>query len=122
MLRISIEGMASPLRPIETSLLIALCAGPGHGYELVGRIHDETGGRLEVLPGNLYVVIKRLRDRDWVAPCPPPDDETDPRRRYFRLTDAGRERLEVEIDTWDHQLRIARKRLAASSPLTENEA
>lgn len=113
--------MASPLRPVETSLLIALCAGPGHGYELVGRIREETGGRLEVLPGNLYVVIKRLRDRGWVAPCPPPDDETDPRRRYFRLTDAGRERLEVEIGSWERQLRIARERLAAPGSLAESE-
>ena len=55
--------MANPLRPIETSLLIALCAGPGHGYELVRRMHEETDGRLKVLPGNLYVVLKRLRER-----------------------------------------------------------
>ena len=114
--------MSTPLRPVETSLLIALCAGPGHGYELVRRMHDETAGRLNVLPGNLYVVLKRLTERGWVEPSPAPADETDPRRRYFQLTPAGRTRLEVEIDTWERQLEIARRRLGAAPDLTGTEA
>lgn len=114
--------MTAVLRPIETSLLIALCAGPGHGYELVARIREETGGRLEVLPGNLYVVLKRLRERGWVEPSEPPDDETDPRRRYFQITDPGRRRLSVEVDTWEQQVRIARGRLRPSADLSKDPA
>lgn len=121
MLMISIEGMATPLRPIETSLLIALCAGPGHGYELVGRIHEETGGRVDVLPGNLYVVLKRLRERGWVAPSPAPENETDPRRRYFEITAVGQKQLAQEIDACEQQLRIARERLATPTRASETE-
>lgn len=114
--------MPTLLRPIETSLLIALCAGPGHGYELVQRIHRETSGRLDVLPGNLYVVLKRLRNRGWVEPSPAPEDETDPRRRYFRITSTGRGRLETEVEVWDQQIRIARERLRPTSELAGGEA
>ncbi len=48
------------IRPVELHVLLALTAGPMHGYALVRRIEDDSEGRLRVLPGNLYTVIRRL--------------------------------------------------------------
>ncbi len=88
----------STLRPVEFHVLLALASGPAHGYGLVRRIADHSEGRLSILPGNLYTVIRRLvafglvRETDAAATPP----EEDSRRRYFELSSAGRARLSEE--------------------------
>jgi hypothetical protein len=74
------------LRPIELHVLLALIAGPLHGYALVRRIDEDSEGRVRLLPGNLYAVIRRLEAEGLVGESPrnPAPDE-DQRRRYYQL-------------------------------------
>ena len=84
-------------RPIELHVLLALTTGPTHGYALVRRIDENSEGRLRLLPGNLYSVIRRLEAEGWVRESstkPAPDE--DQRRRYYELTPAGRQVLSRE--------------------------
>src|SRR5438046_3136144 len=71
-----------------------LCHGDGasHGYAIVREIREATGGRVELLPGTLYATIKTLlADRLIQEVAPPKDaDSADARRRYYRVTKAGR--------------------------------
>ena len=85
------------LRPIELHVLLALTAGPMHGYGLVRRIDEDSDGRLRLLPGNLYTVIRRLEAEGLVCESrtkPTPHD--DQRRRYYQLTTEGRRVLSRE--------------------------
>lgn len=85
------------LRPIELHVLLALTAGPMHGYGLVRRIDEDSDGRLRLLPGNLYTVIRRLEAEGLVCESrtkPAPHD--DQRRRYYQLTTEGRRVLSRE--------------------------
>jgi DNA-binding PadR family transcriptional regulator len=73
-------------------ILLALGTQPRHGYAIMREIREATGGRVEILPGTLYATIKTLLADRLVREVPPPKDadSTDARRRYYRVTPAGR--------------------------------
>ena len=80
-----------PLKPVDLLLLLALAEVEQHGYGLVQAIAGQTEGMIELEPGNLYRIIKRLLADGLVAeserrPAPDLDDD---RRRYYRLTPLG---------------------------------
>jgi DNA-binding PadR family transcriptional regulator len=108
-----------PLRPVDFLLLLALVEEEQHGYGLARAIEDATDGLVQLEPGNLYRVIKRLVDDGLVAesskrPAPELDDE---RRRYYKLTAAGAKVAALEAQ----RLRtvLASKAARALKPLVE---
>lgn len=79
------------LRRTEMYVLVALAAGPLHGYGLVHRIEEDSEGQLRVLPGNLYTIIRRLETDGLIRESSTlPAADEDQRRRYFELTTKGR--------------------------------
>lgn len=80
-----------PLRPVEFLVLVSLADEELHGYGLTQAIADRTNGTVQLEPGNLYKVLKRLvadalitgTERRTAAEL---DNE---RRRYYRLTRLG---------------------------------
>jgi DNA-binding PadR family transcriptional regulator len=85
------------LRPIALHVLLALGAGPLHGYALVRRIEEDSDGRLRLLPGNLYSVIRRLESDGLVRESTQkPGADEDQRRHYYQLTAKGRRALAQE--------------------------
>jgi DNA-binding PadR family transcriptional regulator len=101
-----------PLRPIELHVLLALGAGPLHGYALVRRIDEDSDGRLRLLPGNLYSVIRRLEADGLLGESPrKPGPAEDPRRRYYQLTAKGRRTLAREARHLESLLARVRHRL-----------
>ena len=90
---------ALPLKPIEVHILLVLADGDRHGYGIVKEIEVRSEGRIRLEPGNLYRHVRRLVDAGWVAPAErrATDDDTSPRRRrYYRITGAGRRILAAE--------------------------
>jgi DNA-binding PadR family transcriptional regulator len=90
------------MTPLFFHLLLSLSAGPRHGYALMGEVEERTDGRIDVGPSSLYYALGRLEDAGLIAEAEPDVDQDAPhedRRRYFRLTDAGRARLEEEMET-----------------------
>lgn len=89
-----------PLKPVDLELLLALADDERHGYGLVLAIAERTQGLLNLDPGNLYRVIKRLLADGLVAEA---GQRTAPgeggeRRRYYRLTPLGGRVLAAEIE------------------------
>lgn len=80
-----------PLNTFDFLVLAALEAEPSHGYGLVRRIEEQTGGAARVRPGDLYRVLFRLVRRGLLA-----KEGTDARRTYYRLTGLGRRVLHAE--------------------------
>lgn len=74
------------------TVLLALGRETKHGYAIMRDIREASGGRLEILPGTLYATIKTLLADDLIEEVPPPRDadSADARRRYYRVTRAGR--------------------------------
>jgi DNA-binding PadR family transcriptional regulator len=73
-------------------ILLAIGGETRHGYAIMREIREATGGRVEILPGTLYATIKTLVADGLIQEVPPPRDadSADARRRYYRVTKAGR--------------------------------
>ncbi len=88
-----------PLKPVDLQLLLALAGGERHGYGLVQAIAEATDSLVQLDPGTLYRVIKRLLADGLVAEAgrgeaAEPGGE---RRRYYALTPLGRQVLTAEL-------------------------
>jgi DNA-binding PadR family transcriptional regulator len=73
-------------------ILLALGTETRHGYAIMREIREATDGRFEILPGTLYATIKTLLADELIeeVSAPANADSADARRRYYRLTKAGR--------------------------------
>jgi PadR family transcriptional regulator PadR len=70
-----------------------------HGYEIGKLIEQRSGGKLHFRIGSLYPILGRLEDRGlltgrWI------ERAGDRRRRYYKLTAAGRKVLTQERGVW----------------------
>lgn len=93
----------------EFRVLLALADGPKHGHAIRAEVLQRTGGRVDLGPGTLYGAIKRLARRGWIQEIDaPPGKEGDGRRRFYELTDAGREAARSEVARLTELLATAR--------------
>ena len=102
-----------PLTPPMFQILLALADGEKHGYAIIKEVARRTDGKVRLLPGTLYAIIKRFVADGFIAesaerPGPDLDDE---RRRYYRLTDRGRRVAIAEADRLEETLAQARIKL-----------
>jgi PadR family transcriptional regulator PadR len=84
---------------LELIVLHLLAPGEAYGYEIVSKLTAQTNGALEVTDGTLYPVLYRLERAGYVAVR----WETPPRgvpRKYYQLTESGREELERLRKEW----------------------
>jgi DNA-binding PadR family transcriptional regulator len=93
--------------------LAALLDGPLHGYGIVKRAAELSGGRLRIAAGTLYGVLDRLREQGLVV------DEgqeiVDGRaRRSYRLTAAGEAELTAEAARLRAAARVVQVRRPAA--------
>ena len=88
-----------PLKPVDLQLLLALAQGERHGYGLVQAIAEGTDGLVQLDPGNLYRVVKRLLADGLVAEASrrAAPDLGEERRRYYRITALGERVLAGEV-------------------------
>jgi PadR family transcriptional regulator, regulatory protein PadR len=78
--------------------------GPLHGYGIARRI-EQISGDLAVNQGTLYPLLLKLEHEgaiasDWGA------SENNRRARFYRLTRAGRKRLQTETRDWERTAAI----------------
>ena len=93
-------------------ILLSLASEDRHGLGIAADVKAFTNGRLLLGPGTLYGTIKRLLDAGLIEDLgSPAADEDDPRRRYYRITPAGRHALEAETQGLASVLGVARRRL-----------
>lgn len=80
-----------PLKPVELELLLALAEQERHGYGLTQAVAERSEGVIQLEPGNLYRIIKRLLGLGLVAESDrrPAPDLGEERRRYYRITTLG---------------------------------
>ena len=84
---------------LELIVLHLLAPGEAYGYEIVSKLTAQTNGALEVTDGTLYPVLYRLERAGYVAIRWETPDRGVP-RKYYRLTNAGREELGRLKEEW----------------------
>jgi DNA-binding PadR family transcriptional regulator len=98
-----------PLTPAVLFILFALADGEKHGYAIMQQVGVLSDGKVRMGPGTLYTTIQRLLELSLIEETTT-NDERDERRRYYRLTRAGKAILQAEIGRMDAVLRIAQQK------------
>jgi transcriptional regulator len=93
------EGMDLLQGTLDMLVMKAVSLGPLHGYGVLLRIQQISANRLEVPQGSLYPALYRLEHEGWIA-GEWGQSENNRRARFYRLTPAGRRRLEAETRKW----------------------
>ena len=99
-----------PLTPTMFEVLIALADGEKHGYAIIKEVARRSEGAVSLSAGTLYTIVRRFVQEGVIAesaarPDPALDDE---RRRYYRLTDFGRDVARAEARRMETALGMAR--------------
>lgn len=102
----------------EFEVLVALADGEKHGYAILKEIARRTGGGASFGTATLYAILRRFVAEGLLVesaerPAASLDDE---RRRYYRLTDAGRRAAGAEADRMEAVLELARSRKLIRRP------
>ena len=84
---------------LDLLILKAVSLGPLHGYGVLLRIEQVTGGALLVEQGALYPALFRLEHRGQLASEWGVSDNNR-KAKFYRLTPAGRRQLKDETDSW----------------------
>src|SRR5438874_11767295 len=84
---------------LDLLILKAVSLGALHGYGVLRRIEQITGGALTIEQGALYPALYRLEhrgllDAEWGV------SDNNRRARFYRLSPAGRARLREETQSW----------------------
>ena len=113
------SGLKSQLELVRGTLdvliLKALVWGSLHGYAITSLIRRQTDEALLVEEGTLYPALWRLESKglvesEWGL------SENNRKAKYYRLTAAGRRRLQEETKTWDAYAEAVGKLLHATRP------
>ena len=88
---------------LDLLILRALSLGPLHGYGVLLRIEQISGGALQIEQGALYpglfrLVRQGLLKTDWGT------SENNRRAKFYELTAAGRKRLREETENWNRSV------------------
>src|SRR5215831_16045066 len=105
---------AVDLKPLSEPVLLILTSlsdQPRHGYALLKDIEQLSGGRVRMSTGTLFGAIRRLLENSWIEPCDLDDTSRD--KQGYRLTQAGRQQLESEINRMKSLTKAATTRLKA---------
>jgi PadR family transcriptional regulator, regulatory protein PadR len=88
---------------LDLLILKTLALGPLHGWAISQRIRQVSADVLRANQGSLYPALHRMALKGWIVSQ---EGLTDERRRvrFYRLTAAGRKRLEAELRDWDRMV------------------
>lgn len=98
-----------PLSPLSMAVLLALAEGNRHGYALMQDIEAQTDGALKPGTGSLYAGLQRLM-ADGLIREAEGEPGADRRRRYYAITDEGREAARAEARRLLRVLNVAASR------------
>ncbi len=85
----------------DTIILAQLIAGDSYGYEINKAIQLKTGGRYELKEATLYSAFRRLEEAGHIQSYWG-DETTGARRRYYRITEAGKDAYLQLMRDWKY--------------------
>ncbi len=97
---------------LDLLILKAVSLGPQHGYGVLLRIAQISGGGLDIEQGALYPALYRLEhqgllDTEWGV------SDNNRKAKFYTLTTSGRKRLRVETEGWERLVSVMTTALAA---------
>jgi len=99
---------------LDLLILKSVSLGKLHGYGVLLRIEQITGGALQIQQGALYPALYRLErqgliESEWGV------SDNNRRAKYYRLTTLGRQRKRDEVASWNRLAEAMATALRATS-------
>lgn len=91
----------------ESVILLACLEEPQHGYEIYRQIIADTTGRIYIRPATTYRMLRKLAAEGMLDEL----ESSEPKRRSYRITRTGRERLEYQASLYRSLERTITERL-----------
>ncbi len=89
------------LRALTDTLILAqLAEGDSYGYQINKSINGLSNGEFELKEATLYTSFRRLEEKQLINPYWG-DENSGARRRYYAITDEGRNLLEENRKDWE---------------------
>jgi transcriptional regulator len=85
---------------LDMLILKAVSLGGLHGYGVLLRLQQLTGGQLQIQQGSLYPALYRL-ERQRLISSEWGESENKRKAKFYALTNVGRKRLKAEADSWN---------------------
>lgn len=85
---------------LDLLIMRTIATEPLHGWAIAQRIQFLSKDVLQVNQGSLYPALQRLERQGWIT-AQWGMSETNRRARFYRLTAAGRKRLDQERADWE---------------------
>jgi DNA-binding PadR family transcriptional regulator len=103
------------ITPVEFHILLALVDSDRHGYAIMQQVAVDSGDAIQLGPGTLYGALARLLEYGFIREVESQVDPSldDSRRRYYRLTAAGRTAAGAEAERLAGVVKVARSRQLA---------
>jgi len=100
-----------PLTAAMFHVLLSLADGEKHGYAILKEVEEQTSAEVLISTGTLYGIIKRLLAEGLIVEMRHrPVEGEDQRRRYYKLTDEGRQVAVGEAQRMEKLLARARSK------------
>jgi len=99
------------LKPRWFHILLALSDKDLHGSDIVREVLEQSDGQLRLWPAMLYGSLEQMADQGLIEELQAQRDRplgSSAKRRYFRITKAGRRVLATEADHMAAMARLAR--------------
>jgi PadR family transcriptional regulator PadR len=106
----------------STSLLLLQLLGERdmYGYELVKELEKRSGNECSIKEGTLYPALHKLEKQEYVEYYWQ-EQEKGPARKYYHITDAGREMLQEKTREWNDFVSVINKVIGRKNHGTAKE-
>ena len=84
---------------LDMLILKAVSLGGLHGYGVLLRLQQLTGGQLQIQQGSLYPALYRLERQELIA-SEWGESENKRKAKFYTLTRTGRKQLAIEESKW----------------------
>src|ERR1051326_3044108 len=108
------EKTSVPQGTLDLMILKMVDLAPMHGYGIMQRLRQITGGMFEVTAGSMFPALQRLEEQGWVQGEWGPS-ENNRRSKYYSITKSGRRQLEKRRENWSAIVLAIAKVLDATS-------
>lgn len=99
---------------LDLLVLKAVSLGPQHGYGILLRIEQTSGGNLLIEQGALYPALYRLETKGLIQ-SEWGQSDNNRRAKFYTLTTAGEAQLREELTAWDRLVEGMNLALAAKA-------
>jgi PadR family transcriptional regulator, regulatory protein PadR len=84
---------------VDLLIMKTIALEPMHGWAIAQRIRQLSDEILQLPQGSLYPALQRLERQGWIT-ADWGTSENNRRARFYKLTKAGKKRLDVEQAAW----------------------